>query len=84
MLEGMVMVFAGVVLRHEPTVRWTLAFQVIPSIGHRIRATLEGAAVAAVVECVEHDTDRMHSIDVHPITLHCVQITEAATDVQNS
>ena len=87
MLEGMAMVFAAVVFRHEPTIRRAMPFQSIPSIGHRIRATIGenlDRHVVGVVECVEHDTDKIDSLDTCPITLYCVQITEADSDVQNS
>ena len=86
MLEGMTMemIFAAVVFRHEPTVRWTMPFQALPNIGHRIKVTLGGKPVIGVVECVEHDTDKINSIETHPIAIHCVQIAEADSDVQNS
>jgi len=78
------MVFAAVVFRHEPTIRRAMPFQSIPSIGHRIKATIGERRVVGVVEGVQHDTDAVNSLDTCPITIHCVQITEAVTDVQNS
>jgi len=87
MREGMVMVFAKVVFRHEPTVRWTMPFQSMPNIGHRIRATVGenlGRSVVGVVECVEHDTDTIGDLDTCSITIYCVEAAEADSDVQNS
>lgn len=82
MREGMVMIFAAVVFRHEPTIRWNMAFQSLPTIGHRIKASVMGRPVCGVVECVEHDTDKHETIHGHAITIHCVQIAEAERDGQ--
>lgn len=82
MLEG-AMIYVAVVFRHEPTIRRAMAFQSIPSIGHRIKATIGEKAVVAVVEGVQHDVDKNNSMDTCPTTIYCVEIAEA-TDVQNS
>jgi hypothetical protein len=61
-----------------------MPFQSIPSIGHRIRATIGERRVVGVVEGVQHDTDAVNSLDTCPITIYCVEIAEATTDVQNN
>ena len=87
MREEMAMVFAEVVFRHEPTKKHAMGFYSMPGIGHRIRMTVGDnldRRVVGVVECVEHDTDQIDSSDECPVTIYCVQITEATTDVQNN
>lgn len=75
------MIFAAaVVFRHEPKIRWTMPFEAIPNIGHRIRATIHGKPVVGVVEGVEHDTDKIDSVHVCPITIYCVEAAETVTD----
>ena len=76
------MMFAAVVFRHEPTIRRAMPFQSIPSIGHRIRATIGERRVVGVVESVEHDTDKIDSLDTCPVTIHCVEAAETDPDGQ--
>ena len=72
--------YVAVVFRHEPTIRRAMAFQSIPSIGHRIRATIGERPVVGVVEGVEHDTDAINSLDTCHITIYCVEAAETVTD----
>lgn len=76
------MMFAAVVFRHEPMIRRAMPFQAIPSIGHRIMATIGERRVVGVVESVEHDTDKIDSLDTCPITVHCVEAAETEPDGQ--
>ena len=72
--------YLAVVFRHEPTIRRAMAFQAIPNIGHRIKATIGERRVVGVVEGVEHDTDKINSLDTCPITIYCVEAAETVTD----
>lgn len=74
--------YLAVVFRHEPTIRRAMAFRAVPSIGHRIRATIGERRVVGVVEGVEHDTDKIDSLDTCPVTIHCVEAAEAESDEQ--
>ena len=74
--------FAAVVFRHEPTIRRAIPFQSMPSIGHRIRATIGERRVIGVVESVEHDTDKIDSLDTCSVTIHCVEAAETEPDEQ--
>ena len=72
--------YLAVVFRHEPTIRRAMAFKAVPTIGHRVRATVEGRRVVGVVEGVEHDTDKINSLDTCPITSYCFEDAETVTD----
>lgn len=75
------MIIAAVVFRHEPTIRWNMAFQSLPTIGHRIGATIGERRVVGVVEGVEHETDEIETLDTCPVTIYCVEAAEVEPDV---